>query len=228
MGKNFLFKNKISLEELFAQIKKDYSNTYKIFSNKEDAKKYFGKYEHTKNTFSKKLKDTLVCYSGDYCEAVNDYINHHLENEGIDDYNIRKHQWKNAIIKQCLNVLYNYDNWIELQDNVIAIRYINCQKLRLDSKTLISTSLNLNVMNEVFKLNLYFNGAPYQMGESNVVLFILIKKGEKFLSYDQLDDYCAIKQSELLLPAYTKFEVVKKYNIKNSKIKKAYILKIKN
>ena len=54
--------------------------------------------------------------------------------------------------------LYDYNNWINIDDNVIVLRYLCLgeKSLNLTSKTLISCSLNLNVMSEVFSHNSFF------------------------------------------------------------------------
>lgn len=83
----------------------------KIFSfliNSKEAKAYFDKYSYTKDTFSKELQDTLICYSGDYCQAVNQYLKHRQENETPKQFD----QWRRPIIEKCLKYLYDYKNWI--------------------------------------------------------------------------------------------------------------------
>lgn len=219
---------KYSYEDVLNEIKILYGQEYVILNNAQEANEYFEKYSYTKDEFSKELVSTLVCYSGDSCECVNDYLKNRYDGESTAEYDVRKRQWKKAIIDKCLSVLYNYDNWINLKDNVIAVRYLKLgkNKLQLSSQTLISCSLNWNIMSEVFAHNPYFNGAPYFMGEADTELFILMNKNQRFICYDQLKDYYAIKQSEVLLGADTKFEIVKKYKVSNNKIKNIFLLKI--
>lgn len=219
---------KYSYEDVLNEIKNTYGQEYVILNNVKEASEYFEKYSYTKEEFSEELSCTLVCYSGDYCECVNDYLKNRYDGETTAEYDARKRQWKKAIIDKCLRVLYNYDNWINLQDNVIAVRYLKLgeNELQLSSQTLISCSLNWNIMSEVFSHNAYFNGAPYFMGEADTELFILMNKNQRFMCYDQLKDYHAIKQSEVLLGADTKFEIVKRYKVSNNKIKNIYLLKI--
>ena len=52
------------------KIKEMYGKDFLVFNNSKEAKAYFDKYSYTKDTFSKELQDTLICYSGDYCQAV--------------------------------------------------------------------------------------------------------------------------------------------------------------
>lgn len=204
------------------KIKSKYSQNYLLFNNSKEAKIYFDKYLYTKSTFSKELQDTLICYSGDYCEPTNKYLNNKHENETAKEYD----SWRSPIINKCINNLYNYDNWIEVLDNVLAIRYINLgkNKFRTTSKTIISCSLNFSVMEEVFSRNSYFNSYPYQMGLSDTMLIVLIKKGTKILIYDQLDDPFAIKQSEIFLSNQTKFTILENYRIIDNKIKNIYVV----
>lgn len=50
-------------------------------------------------------------------------------------------------------------------------------ELRMSSKTIISCSINFNVMEEVFKKSYtYFKDGPYFMGSSDTLLIVLIKK----------------------------------------------------
>ena len=90
-------------------------------------------------------------------------------------------------------------------------------ELRMSSKTIISCSINFNVMEEVFK------DGPYFMGSSDTLLIVLIKKGTNFWSYEQLDDYHSIKQSELL-PHYTKLSILEHYKIIEHPINNIYVV----
>lgn len=62
------------------------------------------------------------------------------------------------------------------------------------------------------------------MGSSYTLLIVLIKKGTNFLSYEQLDDYHSIKQSELLLPHYTKLSILEHYKIIEHPINNIYVV----
>ena len=62
------------------------------------------------------------------------------------------------------------------------------------------------------------------MGKADTLLIILLNKGTKFLCYDQLSDVFAIKQSEILLSAETKFKILETYNILNNQIKKIFVV----
>ena len=97
-------------------------------------------------------------------------------------------------------------------------------ELRMSSKTIISCSINFNVMEEVFKKSYtYFKDGPYFMGSSDTLLIVLIKKGTNFWSYEQLDDYHSIKQSELL-PHYTKLSILEHYKIIEHPINNIYVV----
>ena len=91
-------------------------------------------------------------------------------------------------------------------------------ELRMSSKTIISCSINFNVMEEVFKKSYtYFKDGPYFMGSSDTLLIVLIKKGTNFWSYD------SIKQSELL-PHYTKLSILEHYKIIEHPINNIYVV----
>lgn len=90
------------------KIKEMYGKDFLVFNKSKEAKAYFDKYSYTKDTFSKELQDTLICYSGDYCQAVNQYLNHRQENETPKQFD----QWRRPIIEKCLKYLYDYKNWI--------------------------------------------------------------------------------------------------------------------
>lgn len=220
----FKRKKYYNYNEALSIIKQKYFEGFLCFNNSKEATKYFEKYKHI--PFSEKLQHALVCCSGDNCEAVNDYLKNHFEGESPEQYDNRKHQWKAAIINTCIENLYDYNNWINIDDNVIVVRYLRLGKnsLNLTSKTLISCSLNLDIMLEVFRDNPYFNGVPYFMGQSDTLLIILLKKGTKILCYDQLNDVHAIKQSEVLLSAETKLQVLETYHVLNNQIKKIFVV----
>lgn len=213
-------------DDAIVEIKEKYFKEYLYFNNSKAAKQYFDKYNYTNQTFSHELQSTLICYSGDYCQAVNDYLNNRFEGETPVQYDARKSQWKKAIIEKCIKYLYNYNDWIDINDNVIAVRYLYLGKnsFRLTSKTLISCSLNLNVMTEVFARKSYFKGFPYFMGKADTLLFVLINSGTKILCYEQLNDTFAIKQSEILLSSKTEFIVLDTYRISNNQIKNIFIV----
>ena len=108
----------------------------------------------------------------------------------------------------------------------MAVRYLRLgnNDLRLSSITIISCSINFNVMEEVFKKSYtYFKDGPYFMGSSDTLLIVLIKKGNNFWSYEQLDDYHSIKQSELL-PHYTKLSILEHYKIIEHPIINIYVV----
>lgn len=97
-------------------------------------------------------------------------------------------------------------------------------EFRMSSKTIISCSINFNVMEEVFKKSYaYFKDGSYFMGSSDTLLIVLIKKGTNFWSYEQLDDYHSIKQSELL-PHYTKLSILEHYKIIEHPINNIYVV----
>lgn len=220
----FRKKKYYNYNEVWSIIEKKYFEGFLYFNNSNEATKYFEKYKDI--PFSEKLQYALVCYSGDNCEAVNDYLKNRFEGESPEQYDNRKHQWKASIIHTCIENMYDYNNWINIDDNVIVVRYLHLGKNSFShtSKTLISCSLNLNIMSEVFSDDPYFNGAPYYMGQSDTLLIILLKKGTKILCYDQLNDMYAIKQSEILLSAETKFKILETYNISNNQIKKIFVV----
>lgn len=220
----FKRKKYYNYNEAWSIIKQKYFEGFLCFNSSKEATKYFEKYKNI--PFSEELQSVLVCYSGEYGDAVNDYLNNRLEGESPEQYDNRKHQWRAAIINKCIKTLYDYNNWINIEDNVIAVRYLRLGKksFNLTSKTLISCSLNLNVMLEVFSDHPYFNSAPYLIGQSDTLLVVLLKKGTKFLCYDQLHDMFAIKQSEILLSAETKFKILETYNISANQIKKIFIV----
>lgn len=102
----FRKKKYYNYNEVWSIIEKKYFEGFLYFNNSNEATKYFEKYKDI--PFSEKLQYALVCYSGDNCEAVNDYLKNRFEGESPEQYDNRKHQWKASIIHTCkmINTLY--------------------------------------------------------------------------------------------------------------------------
>lgn len=177
------------------------------------------------------IDENLMKFIEDYPKLVKSLISHNLFN-----FNLRKRLKSFSKILQSSDFSLEQSNDIftEYFDATVCLRTnylnatcpveINISKLR--KKVINKPTVNI-VTEQLYNLVLdstknEYDG-PYFMGSSDTLLIVLIKKGTNFWSYEQLDDYHSIKQSELL-PHYTKLSILEHYKIIEHPINNIYVV----